>query len=323
MTKLIAALLFAALAWSVGVQAQNYPSHAVTLIVPYPAGGPSDTLARVLAESLRIHLGQPVIIENVTGAGGSIGVGRVARSAPDGYTVSLGHVQTHVINGATLNLSYDVVKDFDPVSLIADTPQWIAARSGFAPNSLKEMVDWMKANPGKATAGTVGTGGPTDIAGISFQKHTGTQFQFVPYRGGAPLLQDLLGGQIDLTFGQAANYLGPVRSGQLKAYAVLSNKRWWASPDTPTIEEAGGPDLHSSFWHGLWVPKDTPKDVIAKLHAAVVAALAEPALQQRFKDIGQELWPREQQTPAALAAQQQAQIEKWWPIIKAAGIKAQ
>lgn len=321
--KTLLVALAVALSSFAAAHAQTYPSRPVTLIVPYPAGGPSDTLARVLVEQLRTTLGQPVIVENVTGAGGSIGVGRVARSAPDGYTLALGHVQTHVINGATLPLNYDVVADFEPVTLIADTPQWIAARAGFPANSLKQMVDWMKANPGKATAGTVGVGGPTDIAAIYFQKHTGTAFQFVPYRGGAPLIQDLIAGQIDLTFGQAANYLNPVRAGQLKAFAVLSSKRWWASPDTPTVEEAGGPDLHSSFWHGLWVPKGTPKDVIARLNTAMSQALDDPSLKKRFADIGQDIWPKEQQNPAALAAQQKAQIEKWWPIIKAAGIKTQ
>ena len=303
--------------------AQGYPTRAITLIVPYPAGGPSDTLARIMSEPLKAALGQSVVVENVTGAGGGIGTGRVAKADPDGYTIGIGHNQTHVINGVNPNLAYDVVKDFEPITLVADTPQWIVAKASFPPNNLKEMVAWMKANPGKATAGTVGVGGPTDIAAIYFQRHTGTTFQFVPYRGGAPLIQDLLGGTIDLTFGQAANYLGPVRNGQLKAYAVLSNKRWWASPDTPTIDEAGGPDLYSSFWHGLWAPKGTPPDVIAKLNAAVSQALSDPVLKKRFADIGQEIWPADKQNPQALAAQQKAQIEKWWPIIKAAGIKTE
>ena len=323
MKKLLVALAIAALAGAPAAQAQTYPSRPVTLIVPYPAGGPSDTLARVLAEAMRGQLGQPVIVENVSGAGGSIGTGRVANSAPDGYTLSLGHVQTHVLNGATQNLNYDVVKDFEPVTLIADTPQWVVARAAFPANDLKEMVAWMKANPGKATAGTVGVGGPTDIAGLYFQRHTGTSFQFVPYRGGAPLIQDLLSGQIDLTFGQAANYLAPVRNGLLKPYAVLANKRWWAAPQVPTIQEAGGPELVSTFWHGLWVAKGTPKDIVAKLNTAVSQALDDPGLKKRFTDIGQEIWPRDKQNPAALAAQQQAEIERWWPIIKAAGIKAQ
>jgi tripartite-type tricarboxylate transporter receptor subunit TctC len=303
--------------------AQAYPSRPVTMIVPYPAGGPSDTLARVLAESMRTTLGQPVVIENVSGAGGAIGVGRVARAAPDGYTLSLGHVQTHVINAATQSLPYDVVRDFEPVTLLADTPQWIAARSTFPAASLQQLIAWMKANPGKATAGAVGVGGPTDIAAIYFQKQTGTSFQLVPYRGGAPLVQDLVAGQIDLTFGQAANYLEHVRAGRLKAYAVLAKSRWWAAPDVPTMDDAGVPGFYSSFWHGLWVPKNTPKDVVARLHAAVVAALADPALLKRFGDIGQEIWPRDRQTPEALAAQQNAEIERWWPIIKAANIKAE
>jgi tripartite-type tricarboxylate transporter receptor subunit TctC len=303
--------------------AQVYPSRPVTIVVPYPAGGPSDTLARVLAESMRVSLGQPVVIENVSGAGGAIGVGRVARAAPDGYTISLGHVQTHVINAATQTLPYDVVKDFEPVSLLADTPQWIAARAQFPAANLQELIAWMKANPGKATAGAVGVGGPTDIAAIYFQNYTGTKFQLVPYRGGAPLVQDLVAGQIDLTFGQAANYLEHVRAGRLKAYAVLAKARWWAAPDVPTMDEAGVPGFYASFWHGLWVPRGTPKDVLVRLHAAVVEALADPSLAKRFKDIGQELWPRTQQTPEALAALQKAEIEKWSPIIKAANIKAE
>ena len=323
MKRLIVALVVAAFAAAAGAHAQSYPSRPITLIVPYPAGGPSDTLARVLAEALRGPLGQPVIVENVSGAGGSIGTGRVANSAPDGYTLSLGHVQTHVLNGATQNLNYDVVKDFEPVTLIADTPQWVVARAAFPANDLKEMVAWMKANPGKATAGTVGVGGPTDIAGLYFQRHTGTSFQFVPYRGGAPLIQDLLSGQIDLTFGQAANYLAPVRNGLLKPYAVLANKRWWAAPEVPTIQEAGGPELVSTFWHGLWVAKGTPKDIVAKLNTAVSQALDDPGLKKRFTDIGQEIWPRDKQNPAALAAHQKAEIERWWPIVKDAGIKAQ
>jgi tripartite-type tricarboxylate transporter receptor subunit TctC len=303
--------------------AQGYPSRPITMVVPYPAGGPSDTLGRILAEAMRASLGQPVVIENVSGAGGAIGVARVARASPDGYTLSLGHVQTHVINAATQTLQYDVVKDFEPVSLLADTPQWIVARSTFPATSLADMIAWMKANPGKATAGAVGVGGPTDIAAIYFQKHTGTNFQLVPYRGGAPLVQDLVAGQIDLTFGQAANYLGHVRGGRLKAYAVLAKNRWWAAPDVPTMDEAGVPGFYSSFWHGLWVPKGTPKDVVARLHGAAVEALADPALGKRFGDIGQEIWPRAQQTPEALAALQKSEIEKWWPIIKAANIKAE
>ena len=301
--------------------AENYPTRPVTLIVPYPAGGPSDVLTRILAERLKTALGQPIIIENVTGAGGSIGVGRVARAAPDGYTLAIGHNQTHVINAASMNLSYDVVKDFEPVSLIADTPQWVISRKTLPANNVKELIAWLKAN--KASAGSVGVGGPTDLSALKFQKETGTQFQFVPYRGGAPLIQDLIAGQIDIAFGQAANYLGPVRGGQLKAFAVLSKERWWAAPDVPTMDEAGVPGMHASFWHGLWAPKGTPKEIVARLDAAIVESLADPAVRQRLKDIGQEPWPRDKQTPEALAAQQQAEIAVWWPIIKANNIKGE
>jgi tripartite-type tricarboxylate transporter receptor subunit TctC len=318
---LLAALALVAL--SAAAQSQSYPTRSITLIVPFPAGGPSDTLARVFVEPLRQQLGQAVIIENVGGAGGSIGTGRVARAVPDGYTLILGHVQTHVMNAATQTLPFDVVKDFEPIALIADTPQWIAARSSFAPNDIAEWIAWLKANPGKGTVGSVGVGGPTDVAAVFFQKQTGTAFQLIPYRGGAPLLQDLLGGQIEVTFGQAANYLNAVRAGQLKPYAVLSNQRWWAAPNVPTMDESGVPGLYSSFWHGLWAPKGTPPDVLAKLNKAVVEALADPTVKQRMRDIGQELWPREQQTPQALAAYQAKEIDKWWPVIKAANIKSE
>jgi tripartite-type tricarboxylate transporter receptor subunit TctC len=292
------------------------------MIVPYPAGGPTDTLARILSEHMRISLGQSVIIENVSGAGGSIGVGRAARSAPDGYTVSIGHWQTHVLNGASYKLQYDVVKDFEPVSLLADTPQWIVARKLLPAKDLKELIDWLKKNPGKATAGTVGVGGP-EITGIYFQNMTGTSFTFVPYRGGAPLNQDLLGGQIDFGFGQAASTFVHVRNGDLKAYAVMAKTRWSAAPEIPTIDEAGVSGLYASFWHGLWMPKGTPQDVITKLNSAVQAALADATVRQRFADQGQDIPPREQQTPEALAAQQKAEIEKWWPIMKAANIKGE
>jgi tripartite-type tricarboxylate transporter receptor subunit TctC len=314
-------------AMSRAATAQAYPTRPITIVVPYPAGGPTDTLARILAEHVRISLGQPLIIENVSGAGGSIGVGRVARAAPDGYTISIGHWQTHVLNGASYQLQYDVVKDFEPVSLLADTPQWIVARKTLPAKDLKELIAWLKENPGKATAGTVGVGGGPEITGIYFQnriyfqKMTGTSFLFVPYRGGAPLNQDMLAGQIDFGFGQAASTFVHVRNGNLKAYAVMAKTRWAAAPDVPTIDEAGVPGLYASFWHGLWVPKGTPKEAIAKLNSAVRAALADATVRQRFAE--QDIPPREQQTPEALAAQQKAEIEKWWPIVKAAGIKAE
>ena len=265
--------------------AQAYPTRPITIVVPYPAGGPTDTLARILAEHVRISLGQPVVIENVSGAGGSIGVGRVARAAPDGYTVSIGHWQTHVLNGASYQLPYDVVKDFEPVSLLADTPQWIVARKTLPAKDLSELIAWLKQNPGKATAGTVGVGA-LEITGIYFQKKTGTSFQFVPYRGGAPLNQDMLAGHIDFGFGQAASTFVHVRNGNLKAYAVMAKKRWAAAPDVPTIDEAGVAGLYASFWHGLWVPKGTPTEPIARLNLAVQAALTDAAVRQRFADQG-------------------------------------
>jgi tripartite-type tricarboxylate transporter receptor subunit TctC len=304
-------------------RAQAYPVRPITIVVPFPAGGPTDTLARILAEHMRTLLGQSVIIENVSGAGGSIGVGRVARAAPDGYTVSIGHWSTHVLNGASYQLQYDVVQDFEPVSLLANTPQWIVARKTLPAKDLKELIAWLKENPGKAMAGTVGVGGGGVIASIYFQKSTGTSFSLVPYRGAAPLFQDMLAGHIDFNLGQAASSFVHVRNGSLKAYAVMAKTRWAAAPDIPTIDEAGVPGLYASFWHGLWVPKGTPKEPIIRLNSAVQDALAAATVQQRYADQGQDIPPREQQTPEALAAQQKAEIEKWWPIVKAANIKGE
>jgi tripartite-type tricarboxylate transporter receptor subunit TctC len=323
MRRLATAVVLAVLAGIATVHAQTYPSRPITIIVPFPAGGSTGALARILVESLQTALGKSVIIENVGGAGGSIGAGRVARAAPDGYTVSLSHMGTHVFNGATLKLPYDVVKDFDPVALIADTPQAIVARKTFPANDLRGMIAWLKANPDKGTSGAVGVGGPSDVTAFQFKKKTGTSFQVVPYRGGGPLLTDLVGGQIDFNFGQVSTYIGAVRNGQLKAFAVQSKERWWGAPEIPTVDEGGVPGLYGSYWHGMWVPKGTPKNVIAKLNTAVIEALANPVVRQRFRDAGQSIWPREMQTPEALAAHQKAEIEKWWPIIKAAGIKAQ
>jgi len=286
--------------------------------VPFPAGGPTDALTRILVEHMRTSLRQPVIIENVSGAGGSIGV-----AAPDGYTVSIGHWRTHVLNGASYQLQYDVVQDFEPVSLLTDTPQWIVARKTLPARDLRELIAWLKENPGKAMVGTVGIGGGGVIAGIYFQNSTGTSFPFVPYRGAAPLYQDMLAGHIDLALGQAASSFMHVRNGNLKAYAVMAKIRWAAAPDIPTIDEAGVPGLHASYWHGLWVPKGTPKEPITRLNSAVQAALADATVQQRFADQGQDIPLREQQTPEALAAQQNAEIEKWWPILKTANIKGE
>jgi tripartite-type tricarboxylate transporter receptor subunit TctC len=303
-------------------RAETYPSRPITIVVPFPAGGPTDTLVRILTDHMHASLGQPLVIENVSGAGGSVGVGRVARAAPDGYTVSIGHWNTHVVLGATMRLPFDVLNDFAPVALLADTPMWMVARNNLPAKNLTELIAWLKQNPEKATEGTVGVGGAGDIAGAYFQRVTGTKFQFVPYRGGAPLIQDLIAGHVDINLGMAAMSYPFVRSGQLKAYATMAKARWWAAPDVPTTEEAGIPGLYASFWHGLWVPKGTPEDIIVRLNAAVRSALADPGVRQRMMDQGQAILPPEQQSPEALGALQLSEIEKWWPIIKAAGIRA-
>ena len=306
-----------------GAAAQVYPSRPITIVAPFPAGGPSDVLARILAEPLRAALGQPVIIENVGGAGGNIGVGRVARAAPDGYTLIIGQWSTHVVNAETYTLPYDVVTDFEPIALLANTPQIIIARKNFPAKDVQELIGWLKANPDKATAATVGAAGGAQVAAMYFQQATGTTFGFVPYRGGAPAMQDLVSGQVDFMFDQAANAITQVRAGAIKAYAVMSQARWHLAPDIPTIDELGVPGLHVSYWHGLWAPKGAPKDVIAKLNSAVVSALADPNVQQRYTAQGQDIWPRDQQTPEALAAHHKAEIAKWWPIIRAAHLKAE
>lgn len=303
--------------------AQSFPSHPITLIVPFAAGGPLDVMGRLLAERMRVSLGQPVIIEAVTGAGGSIGFGRVARAAPDGYTFGLGMWSTHVVNGAIYALPYDVVRDFEPVSLLVQNADLIVGKSALPANDLKELITWLKDNPGKVSWGTQGIGGPSHIGGLLFEKLSGTQVQYVPYRGLAPAMQDLAAGQIDLVLPPPDIALPLVRAGKIKAYAVTAKTRLAAAPEIPTVDEAGLSGFYLTVWTGFWAPKGTPKDVVAKLNAAVQDALADPAVRKRFEDVGQEVFPREQQTPEALAVLQKAEIEKWWPILKAANIKGQ
>ncbi len=318
-------LLAACAAWTTiaGAMAQTYPSQPITVIVPFPAGGPVDTLARILNEPMRASLGQPVIVENVSGAGGSIAVARIARAAPDGHTIILGNWTSYVGTPAIYPMQYDVRKDFEPVALVAISELMIVGRKSFPADDVRQLIAWLKANPDKATAGTIGVGSPSHVGGLHFQSLTGTRFQFVPYRGAAPALQDLIAGQIDLRFGAEGSQMLPyLRSGAAKAFAIMGGTRWFAAPDIPTIDEAGVPGLHLSFWQAFWAPRATPKAVIDRLNAAVVAALADPAVRARLVDLGQQLPAREQQTPEALAAFHKAEIEKWWPIIKAAGIKA-
>jgi tripartite-type tricarboxylate transporter receptor subunit TctC len=301
--------------------AQAFPSRPVTIIAPTTAGGPPDTIARLMSERMRAVLGQPVVVENVTGAGSTIGVGRVARAAPDGHTVGIGHLNSHVFSSLTYNVSYDVLKDLAPVAMLTMAPMVFVARVGFPPNDLKALLAWMKANPNGASFGAVGVGGPATVWGTDLKARNGVQFQFVPYRGAAAIMQDLVAGQIDLACAEASNVLPHLRAGKLKAYAVLSKSRWPVAPDIPTIDEAVG--FTMTFWHGLWVPRGTPRDVIDKLNAAATDALTDPTVRARLAQMGQEIVPRERQTPEALGVHHKTEVDKWLPVIKAAGIKAE
>ncbi len=323
MTVAAAAVLAASLATSSAAVAQTYPARPITMIVPFPPGGATDAIARILNDRLRAALGQPVIIENVGGAGGSIGVGRVVRAAPDGYTINLGQLGSHVMNGAALTLNYDLLKDLEPVSMIAANPQVIAARSRMPVNDLKELIAWLKANPDKASVATVGAGSPSHVSAVYFANATGTKLNLVPYRGGGPAMQDLVANQVDLMIIQVAEAVAQAQAGRLKAFAVTAKERLPGAPDIPTVDEAGMSGMYISFWHGLWMPRGVPKEILAKVHAAVVETLADPAVQKRLAAMHQAIPPRDQQTPEGLAAYQKAEIEKWWPIIKAAGIKAE
>ena len=319
----IAAACALLLAATTVASAQAYPSRPVTMVVPFAAGGPVDTVARILSEPMRASLGQSIIVDNVTGAAGSIGVGRVARAAPDGYTLSIGHWSTHVVNGAIYPLPYDLLRDLEPIVLLPSNPMIVVSKTAVPAKDLNEFVGWIKANEGKVSAGTAGAGSATHVAGVYFQNVTGTRFQFVPYRGTGPALQDLVAGQIDFIVDQASNSLQHVRDGKIRAYAVTASARLPSAPDIPPVAEAGLPSLDISVWYGLWAPKGTPKEIIAKLNAAAVQALSEPAVRQRFAELGLDMPPRDRLTPEALAAYQKAEIEKWWPVIKDANIKTE
>ena len=323
MLKLALLVAAATLICTSATFAQSFPTRPITIVVPFAAGGPTDVIARTLAQHMSGTLGQSVIVDNVAGANGNIGVGKVARAVPDGYTISIGHWSTHVVNGAVYPLTYDLLKDFEPISLIATNSYLIVAKNAVPATDLKGFVSWLKANPDKASEGTAGAGSPQHVAGVFFQTATGTRFQFVPYRGAAPAMLALVSGDIDLMIDDPTSALPQVRAGKIKAFAITAKTRLASAPDIPTVDEAGLPGFYFSRWHALWAPKATPKDVIAKLNAALVAALADPAVRNKFADLGQEIFPRDQQTPAALASTQKADIEKWWPIIKAAGIKVE
>ncbi len=322
-----APLVIVALAATLGASsngtAQSYPVRPITIVVPFSAGGPTDTLARIMGERMRTALGQPVLVDNTTGAGGSIGTGKVVRSAPDGYMASIGHWGTHVVNGAYYTLPFNLLTDFEPVAMIASNPQIIISKPAVPAKNLKELSAWISANQDKALMGAGSIGGASHMAAIYYGNRIGVKFHVVPYRGGAPALQALLAGEIDLYVTQISNVAGHIKAGTVRAYAVTANTRQAAAPEVPTVDEAGLPGLHISVWHGIWLPKGTPREVVMKLNAAIVETLADAAVQQRFVQLGQEIPAREQQTPEGLFAYHKAEIDKWWPMIKAAGLKAE
>ena len=321
MRRTIVTALTTLLAFGGSALAETFPSRPITIIVPFSAGGPSDAMARILGERMKTTLGESVLVENVTGAGGSIGVGRALRSPPDGYTISFGHLGTHVANGAIYKLGYDLVTDLEPVALLPSNPMIIVSKNAVPAKTLKELLEWLKAKPAPATAGTAGAGSGSHIAGLYFENITGAKLQYVPYRGTGPAMNDLVAGQIDLIVDQLSNSINQVRAGNIRGYAVTDTKRAGSASDIPTTEEAGLPGFHMTLWSGLWVPKDTPKDIVAKLNAATVEALNDPAVRTQLEKLGLQMPPKDQLTPAALGAWQKAEIAKWWPMIKAANVK--
>jgi len=320
---LAAALVATTLHGTGGAIAQGYPTRPIVVVVPFSAGGPTDALMRVLGERMRASLGQPLLVENVTGAAGTIGVARVARATPNGYTLSVGHWSTHVVNGAIYPLTFDLLKDLEPVARLTSYPMLLVAKNAIPAKDLKEFLAWARANQDKTSAGSIGVGSAAHVAGVYFQNLTGLQFQYVAYRGAAPALQELMGGQIDFLFDHLAHSLPHVRAGKVRAYAVTAPTRSPSAPDIPTFDEAGVPGLHVLIWYGLWAPRGTPAEVIARLNSAVKEALADPSVRQRLSDLGQVIPPPEQLTPEALAVYHKAEIDKWWPLIKAAGIKVE
>jgi len=303
--------------------AQTYPAKPITIVVPFAAGGPTDTLARLLAERMRKTLGQPVIVDNTTGAGGSIATAKVVRAPPDGYMISIGHWGSHVVNGAYYTLPYHLLTDFEPVAMIGTNPQVVVSKIAVPARNFKELIAWIRANQDKMLVGSGGVAASSHMGAVYFQSLIGAKFHYVHYRGGAPALQALLGGEVDLYVTQVSTIAAQVKAGKVRAYAVTAKTRQAAVPEVPTVDEAGLPGFHTAIWHGLWLPKGTPRDVVMKLNAAIVEALADPALRDRFDSLGQEIPPRDQQTPEALFAHHKAEIDKWWPMIKAAGLKAE
>jgi tripartite-type tricarboxylate transporter receptor subunit TctC len=314
---------FIGLGSSVACDAQNYPTKPITMIVPFPAGGATDTVARFLGEKIRAILGQPVVIENVGGAAGSLSVTRAVRAAADGYALSIGTSTTHVLTGGLYALPFDLLKDLEPVILIGSEPLLIVGKKSLPADDLKGLIAWLKGNPDKASVGIAGVGATGHLTGISFQKETGTRFQFVPYRGNAPAMQDLLAEQIDFMIEPASNFKALLEASSVKPFTITGKTRLPSSPNIPTADEAGLPGFFASLWYGLWVPKGTPREIIAKLNATMSQILASPQVRQRFGELGIQIAPLDQQSPEALRAFQKAEAERWWPIIKAANIKAE
>ncbi len=320
MPRTVLAALVATLVFGVSARADDFPSHPITIMVPFAAGGPSDAMARILGDRMKTVLGQPLVIENVTGAGGSIGVGRVVRSPADGYTIGFGHLGTHVANGAVYKLGYDLVADLEPIVMLPSNPMIVVSKNAVPAKTLNELLAWLRSRPEPVTAGTAGLGSGSHIAGLYFENATGIKLQFVPYRGTAPAMNDLVAGQIDLIIDQTSNSINQVRAGTIRAYAVADDKRVESAPNIPTTDEAGLPGFHMTLWSGLWAPKGTPKEIVAKLNAAAVDALNDPVVQKQFENLGLQMPPENQLTPQALGDWQKAEIAKWWPMIKAAHI---
>ncbi|MGZ5038427.1 MAG: Bug family tripartite tricarboxylate transporter substrate binding protein [Usitatibacter sp.] len=300
----------------------EYPDRPITLVVPFAAGGPTDTLARIFAQRMSKRLGQTIVVENVAGAGGIIANNKVMHAAPDGYTVEIGHVGTHVLAPAVQSVEADYLADFEPVGMIASNPEVIVVNPKVPAKTLKEFVAYVKANPGKVSYGTGGPGTPAHVMAVDFGTRVGAPLNIIHYKGAGPAMQDVIAGHVDSTFDQAATGLNQARAGRVVALAVTSPHRLASAPDIPTVDEAGLPGFYMSVWHALWVPKGTPREVIAKLNAASREALADPAIRKQWQELGQEVPAPEEQTPEALRAHHKAEIDKWWPIIKAAGIKS-
>jgi tripartite-type tricarboxylate transporter receptor subunit TctC len=302
---------------------QAYPARPITMVVSFPAGGPSDAVGRIMAEGMRGSLGQTITIENVAGAGGSLGTSRVARAAPDGYTIMVGLWGTHVVNPVIYTLPYDPQNAFEPIGLVSTTAHLIVGRKSLPANTLKEVVAWLKANPGRASVGHAGAGSPPHVAAVFFQNITGTRFQLVPYRGSQPAMQDLVAEQIDLLIDTPVTAIPQLRAGMIKAYAVTERERLTPAPEIPTVDEAGLPGLYLSNWFALYAPRGTPSAIVTRLNAAMIEALADAGVRARLAELGQEIFPRPQQTRAALSALEQTDRNKWWPIIKEAGIRGE